>query len=83
MQSPRKYAYYRHMRKTYSKQAVEARTGRPIEELLQDLYVERGYSFVQIGKALGVSRELIRQWVNEAELERPSIPAVLTEDDAA
>lgn len=71
------------MRKTYSKQAVEARTGRPIDELLRDLYVERGYSFVQIGKAVGVSRELIRQWVNEAGLERPSVSAALSGEDAA
>ena len=70
------------MRKTYSKQAVEARTGRPIDELLRDLYVERGYSFVQIGKAVGVSRELIRQWVNEAGLERPSVQVALREDAA-
>lgn len=71
------------MRKTYSKQAVEARTGRPIDELLQELYVERGYNFVQIGKAVGVSRELIRQWVDEAGLERPSVEIALTGEDAA
>ena len=65
------------MRKTYSKQAVEARTGRPVDELLRELYVERGYSFVDIGKAVGVSRELIRQWVAELGLERPPVETAL------
>ncbi len=61
------------MRKTYSVQAVEARTGKPVAETLRELYVERGYSFVEIGKALGVSRELVRTWVEELGLrdERP------------
>lgn len=61
------------MRKTYSIQAVEARTGKPLADTLRELYVARGYSFVEIGKALGVSRELIRQWVDELGLrdERP------------
>lgn len=65
------------MRKSYSKQAVEARTGKPVAEILRELYVERGYTFVEIGKALGVSRELVRLWVNEAGLERPPVESAL------
>lgn len=71
------------MRNTYAKQAVEARTGRPIDELLADLYVERGYSFPEIAKALGVSPSLVRQWVRQLGLERPSATALVSGEDAA
>jgi len=64
-----------HMRKTFSVQAVEARTGRTLEDILRELYVERGYNHTEIGKALGVSRELVRQWINEAGLRDQRPPA--------
>jgi len=61
------------MRKSHARDAVQLRTGREVDELLRELYVDKGYSFVEIGKALGVSRELVRQWVVAAGLrdERP------------
>ena len=57
-----------------SRSLVELKTGRPVEDVLRDLYVERGYTFVAIGKALGVSRETVRLWIEEYGLrdERPS-----------
>lgn len=61
-----------HMRKSHARDAVQLRTGRDVDELLRELYVERGYNFVEIGKALGVSRELVRQWVDQAGLKRPT-----------
>jgi len=60
------------MRKSHARDAVQLRTGREVDELLKELYVEKGYSFVEIGKALGVSRELVRLWVDAAGFERPS-----------
>lgn len=62
-----------HMSKSHARDAVQLRTGRDVDELLRELYVERGYNFVQIGKALGVSRELVRKWVDAAGLERPPV----------
>lgn len=60
------------MRKTPSRRLVELKTGRSLEDVLRELYVERGYSFVEIGKALEVSRETVRLWVDEFGLVRPS-----------
>ena len=65
------------MRKSHARESVTARTGRDVDELLRELYVEKGYNFVEIGKALGVSRELVRQWVEAAGLQRPPAEAVL------
>jgi transposase-like protein len=65
------------MRKSHARDSVAARTGRDVDELLKELYVEKGYNFIEIGKALGVSRELVRQWVNDAGLQRPPAEAVL------
>ena len=50
------------MRKTPTQRLVELRTGRDLEELLRDLYVERRYGDLEIGEALGVSRQLVQQW---------------------
>lgn len=72
----------RHMRKSHARDAVRLRTGRDPDELLRELYVERGYNYVQIGKAIGVSRELVRQWVEAAGLERPSAETAITGDAA-
>ncbi len=60
------------MRKTPTRRLVELTTGRDLKDVLQELYVERGYTFVEIGKALGVSRETVRLWVDEFGLVRPS-----------
>lgn len=65
------------MRKSHARDAVAARTGRDVDELLKELYVDKGYNFVEIGRALGVSRELVRQWVELAELKRPPVDAAL------
>lgn len=60
------------MSKSHARDAVSLRNGgRDVDDLLRELYVDRGYNFVQIGKALGVSRELVRKWVDQAGLERP------------
>ncbi len=63
------------MSKSHARDAVTLRTGRNVDELLRELYVDKGYSFVQIGKALGVSRELVRQWIDAAGLRELRQPA--------
>ncbi len=70
------------MRKSHARESVAARTGRDVDELLRELYVDRGYNFVEIGKALGVSRELVRQWIETAGLERPSAEAAIAGGEA-
>ena len=80
MHSLREYAYNLRMRKpSPAKQLVELRTGRPLEELLRDLYVERGFTFTAIAKAIGGNRESVRQWIDEYGLreERPSAEEVV------
>lgn len=67
------------MRKTHAVIAVEATTGRPLEELLRELHVEKGYKPQEIADAItarGVptSRETVRLWLIETGLDklRPS-----------
>ena len=49
--------------KSYAAEAVQARTGRPLDEALRELYVEKRHSQAEIAAAMGVSRTLIRQWL--------------------
>ena len=49
--------------KSWAATAVRLRTGRDIEGLLREYYVERRYSQQEIASALGVSRTLVRQWL--------------------
>lgn len=62
------------MRKTPAKELVRLRTGRDIPDLLRELYVDRRYNLTEIGTALGVSRETVRLWLDEADIKRPEIP---------
>lgn len=56
--------------KTYAQALVEERTGRDIEELLRELYVDRRYSQEEIAKALGLSRPLISDWLRDFGISR-------------
>lgn len=69
-----------HMRKSYARDSVAARTGRDVDELLRELYVDRRLNFTEIGRSLGVSRETARQWILDAKLEREGVPVLV--DDA-
>ena len=64
------------MRKTPAKELVRLRTGRDIPDLLQELYVDRRYNLTEIGNALGISRETVRLWLDEAGIQRPDLPPV-------
>lgn len=56
---------------------VEANTGRDIEELLRELYLERRHSDAEIAKAAGVSRTVITKWRTEFGIARDERPPVV------
>ena len=62
------------MRNTYSKQLVQERTGRELEPLLRELFIERRHSLKEIAAALGVNRETVRQWTVEYGISRDDRP---------
>jgi len=51
-------------------QAIEARLGRPMDEILRDLYVDRGLTLEGVGAELGITKGAVSRW-----LERFGIPA--------
>lgn len=63
-------------RKAYSKQAVTLRTGREVDELLRELYLGKRYSQQEIADALGVSRSLVMDWLNQYGIRREDRPPV-------
>lgn len=72
-----------HMRKSYARDLVAERTGRDVDELLKELYVQQRLNFTEIGKSLGVSRETARQWILDAKLERPDLPVLVRDERSA
>lgn len=68
-------------RKSRAQLLVESRTGRQIEALLRDLYVDRRHSQQEIADALSangapVSRALISEWLRDFGIRRDDRPAV-------
>lgn len=63
--------------KSLAQQLVEVRTGRPIEEHLRELYVERRYTDQEIADLLGVARSTIRTWRAEYGIDRSERKAAL------
>lgn len=63
------------MRKTPLQRLVQERTGRPIEDLLRELYVEKRYSDQEIATALGgdIQRATIQQWREQYGITRAPI----------
>jgi DNA-directed RNA polymerase sigma subunit (sigma70/sigma32) len=59
------------MRNTPTRKVVQLSTGRDVDELLRELYVDQNRTLEEIGKALGVSRETVRQWILDAGIKRP------------
>lgn len=62
--------------KTYAQVLVEERTGRELDSLLRELYVERRHSQEEIARALKVSRSLVSQWLRELGISRDDRPAI-------
>jgi len=62
--------------KSYAKEAVTARTGREVDELLRELYISKRHSAQEIADAIGVSRMTVVTWLREAGISRDDRPAV-------
>lgn len=65
-------------RKTWSKEAVRARTGRDPDELVRELYLDKRYSQQEIAAHLGVSRSLVAKWLGEQGLGRDDRDSLVT-----
>lgn len=56
---------------THAQALVTLRTGRPVEELLFELYVTRRRSQAYIAAELGVTRMTVAMWLRQFGIERP------------
>jgi len=63
-------------RKSYAKELVRERTGREVEDLLRDLYVDKRHSQAEIAEALGIHRMTVNEWLKEYGITRDDRPAV-------
>lgn len=63
-------------RKSYAKEAVAARTGRELGDLLRELYIDRRLSDREIAEAIGATRALVNLWRREYGITRDDRPAV-------
>ena len=50
---------------THAQQLVALRTGRPVPDLLRDLYVTQGLSQEEIARQLGITRMTVAMWLRE------------------
>lgn len=57
-------------RKGYAETLVHERTGREVDVLLRELYVEKRHSQAEIASAIGVSRGLVSQWLAKYGITR-------------
>lgn len=56
---------------------VQERTGRPIEDLLRDLYVEKGRTDAEIAQAIGVTRAVVQQWRSQMGIKREPLESLV------
>lgn len=63
-------------RKPFAQRLVEERTGRVLDELLRELYIDKRHSDQEIADALGVSRTQVNQWRRDLDITRDDRPAV-------
>lgn len=61
--------------RTHAQSLVQLRTGRDVEAVLHELYVERALPQVEIAAELGVSRNTVAMWLREFRIERPAVIA--------
>lgn len=62
--------------RTHAQALVTLRTGRPVEDVLRELYVDRGLSQADIAEELGISRMTVAMWLREFGIERSGAAAV-------
>jgi DNA-binding XRE family transcriptional regulator len=56
--------------RTWAQEAVSARTGRDIADLLRELYVEKRHTQQEIAEAIGVERVTVSQWLRDLGISR-------------
>jgi len=57
-------------------QRIEAMQGRPIAEILEDLYVAKGLTVEQVGTSLGITKGAASRWLDRFGIEiRPRAKA--------
>lgn len=47
-------------------QSLEARHGKPIEEILRGLYIDDGLSVAKVGEELGITQGTVSRWLARA-----------------
>lgn len=60
---------------THAQELVSLHTGRPVHEVLREMYVVEGRSQVDIAKELGVTRLTVAMWLREFGIARPEVRA--------
>jgi hypothetical protein len=55
-------------------QQIEAREGRPIDEILRG-YLAEGLTYDEIGKRLGITKGAVSHWMDRFRVERPRTAA--------
>lgn len=59
-------------------QRLEARLGRPMDEILRELYVDRGLTLEQVGAELGITKGAASRWLERFGIDaRRTGPAAL------
>jgi len=61
--------------RTHAQALVTLRTGRPVEDVLRELYVERRLSQADIAAELGITRMTVAMWLREFGIERTKATA--------
>lgn len=56
--------------RTHAQELVELKTGRPVREVLEELYIERGLSQEAIADELGISRMTVALWLRQFSIVR-------------
>lgn len=62
--------------KSYAKELVRRTTGREVDEVLRELYLEKRHTQEEIADALGVGRGVVAGWLTEFGISRDDRPAV-------
>jgi predicted transcriptional regulator len=60
---------------THAQALVTLRAGKPVGQVLHELYIEQGRSQAEIAAELGITRVTVAMWLREFGIERPAIPA--------
>lgn len=53
-------------------QRLEARMGKPMDQILRELYVDRGLNVDQVGEELGITKGAVSRWLDRFGIETRS-----------